>query len=122
VVIGLRRPAPVTNDTAGRIVPTLGQLTEAFEVCRLTSWPEDLDDALANPVTSRLIHLHAIRLVLGHDASSARTVRRPAVEAPEPPHPIHHAPAARPRRTVPPIPTHPVPLVDRKRAAGGDED
>jgi len=114
-----------------RIVPTPGQLAAAFGACRLPGWPEDLEAAMAHPVLSRLVNLHAVRLAQGHDDfAERRTVQRPVVEAPEPPHPAdppmpctpRPRRQAKPRRAAPSVPTHPLPLVDRKRAAGGDDD
>jgi len=114
-----------------RIVPTPGQLAAAFAAARLPGWPDDLQAAMADPIVSRLVNLHAIRLAMGHDDYAVhRTVHRPVVEAPEPPHPAEPpAPrVARPRRqaktrrTPPPQPATQLPLVDRKRAAAGDDD
>lgn len=114
-----------------RIVPTPEQLAAAFAAARLPGWPLHLEEALADEVKARLINLHAVRLALGHDDfASQRTLHRPEVISPEPPHPAD-APAPRPRparvatpprRATAPLPTSQLPLVDRKRAAAGDDD
>lgn len=115
-----------------RIVPTPGQLAAAFAAARLPGWPLHLEEAMADPVLSRLVNMHAVRLALGHDdLAGRRTVRRPEVHAPEPPHladaPPQPAPkprrrAAKPHRRPLPAPTTQLPLHDLKRAAAGDDD
>lgn len=110
-----------------RIEPTPDQLRQAFASARLPGWPAELDAAMADPLLARLVRMHAVRLALGHDdLASHRTVHRPVVAAPEPPHPLLAPPAAPPRRRRPTAPAaHPhteLPLVDRKRAAAGDGD
>lgn len=120
------------------MTPTPGQLAAAFNACRLPGWPEQLDAALADPLLSRLVRLHAIRLAQGHDDWAARrTVHRPQVIAPEPPEPAPHPAEATtpppPRRSARQRPPRPargpsaapttLPLfTDRKRAAAGDSD
>lgn len=110
-----------------RIVPTPSQLAAAFAAARLPTWPADLQAALSDPLVGRLVHMHAVRLAMGFDDYAGhRTVHRPEVHAPEPP---HSADALAPRQ-APRQARHPrrepantqLPLVDRKRAASGDTD
>lgn len=112
--------------SVSRIVPTPEQLAAAFAASRLPGWPLHLEEAMADEVKARLINLHAVRLAMGHDDfAGRRTVHRPEVIRPEPPHPADPpAPQrlAKPRRPAP-LPTLPqLPLLDRKRAAAGDDD
>lgn len=115
--------------SVSRIVPTPEQLAAAFAASRLPGWPLHLEEAMADEVKARLINLHAVRLAMGHDDfAGRRTVHRPEVIRPEPPHPAD-APAPRPppqrapaKRRPPPPPPPPSLFVDRKRAAAGDDD
>lgn len=114
------------------IEPTPGQLQAAFTHARKADWPEQLDDALAHPLYGRLVRMNAMALAEGQDPFAGQRVHhRPEVIAPEPPHPAE-PPAPRierprrqvnkPRRAAPQRPLPQLPLIDRKRAAGGDDD
>lgn len=115
------------------IEPTEGQLAAAYSAIRLPHWPQDLDSALAHALYGRLVRMHAGLLARGLDVNaSRRTVARPVVIAPEPPHPAEPAPPARPRpqraprRSAPQPQAKPMPvprqttLFDPKAAAAGD--
>lgn len=110
-----------------RIEPTRVQLQAAFACERRESWPSDLDAAMQDPLYARIVRLHAVLVVMGRDPGLARRInQRPEVIAPEPPHPAETParraePAARRAVSRPRPTTSPqLPLIDRKRAAGGD--
>jgi hypothetical protein len=91
-----------------RAQPSAEQLHEAFTRVRLDCWPTDYDAAMADPVRSRIVHMHAVRLALGEQLE-APVHHRPAVVRPTPPSPSSWTP--RPQMGV-----------DRKRAAAGEHD
>lgn len=116
---------------ATRVEPTPSQMEAAFSFERKPHWPSDLAAALADPLYRRIVHLHAVLLAMGRDPSvSRRVTHRPEVIPPEPPHPaeVPELPQrprrhAMPRRAPAPSPSlSPLPFLDRKRAAGGDDD
>jgi hypothetical protein len=113
------------------IEPTPGQLQAAFAHARKPHWPDRLDDALAHPLYGRLVRMNAMVLAEGRDPFAAQRINhRPVVIAPEPPHPAEPpAPRierprrpAKPRRAAPTKALPQLPLIDRKRAAGGDDN
>jgi hypothetical protein len=111
------------------VQPTAGQIMAAFAAERRPGWPMDLSEAMADPLYGRIVTLHAKLLAMGRDPGAyCRVIQRPAVVAPEPPHPAEpHQPSpsrprAKSRRPVPTSGNPQMPLVDLKRAAAGDAD
>lgn len=94
------------------------QLQQAWQQHRREDWPATFEEAMAHPMYSRLVRLHA---ALG-------LVQRREVQRPEPPLPAEpDAPPAWPyrsvhartqRRTTDPQPQQ----LDRKRLASGERD
>lgn len=90
-----------------RIEPTEEQLREGWLAERRPSWPETFEEAMQDPLRSRLIHLAAARLANGPLTTPPATAERP----------VEHRGIYLP----PPIPQSPASL-DRKRAAAGEKD
>lgn len=78
---------------------TDAQLRAAWRVYKLSTWPATFEEAMADKLYSRLLHVHATHMA--HQ-------RQPAAAAPSPAHPLPYLP----RRT----------WFDGKRAAAGDGD
>ena len=89
--------------TGPQFAPSADDLAAAYAAHRRRSWPPTLEAALACPLHSRLVHLHARCRWLRLQAAQAKAARPPAT----------------PARPVPsPLPT----VRDGKRLAAGDTD
>lgn len=84
------------------------QLRAAWRRYKLRSWPATFEEAMADPVCSRLVRLHAAHIA--HPSTTPGAIPGPTV-APG------AAPTPRPRFAAPPPG-----WVDHKRAAAGDRD
>lgn len=88
-----------------RIEPTSEELLAAYERSRKANWPATFDEAMADPVLSRLIAIAA--------KHPPRAARPPAVQ---------QAPSMHPARTPGTWRPTSRPVFDRKRAAAGERD
>lgn len=88
--------------------PTAEDLREAFELCRARNWPDNYDEAMADPTRARLVRLCA--------RGRLRRMQARGVMAAAPLPQTQLLPAWPPRRTKS------LPQIDHKRAAAGDRD
>lgn len=111
---------------------TPDQLHQAIAAARRPGWPASNDVVLADPIYSRLVRAQATRLLRGEDVHPPHP--QPYDRCiPQPPQPLEDPPPFVPATPHPPRPM-PVPrraplpepravdVVDRKRAAAGDND
>lgn len=95
--------------------PTDEELRTAWMHCRKASWPATFEEAMQDPVRSRLVRLTALHPPRKFRRAMPTPQSTPRARLFDP------VPAARDRQSLP-LPGIAPAVIDRKRAAAGDRD
>lgn len=89
--------------------PTQADLLSAFKLCKARNWPDNFDEAMADPARARLVRMCAKGRLRRMQPRSKSVETEPLPQA-------QLLPSWPPRKATGP------PQIDRKRAAAGDID